>query len=285
MATTPYPFVANTVLTASQLNSTFNIPVSTKTASYTLVAADAGTRVVMNSASATTITVNTSLFAAGDNLQILNIGAGVCTVTAGTATVSTSGTLALVANAGGTLYFTSTGVSVFQATGVVAASGALTCVKAQTTQSGATRVELDNIFSATYRNYMIIVEIANANQGIEIQFNVSGTPVTTSTYNFQFIQASAGVLSAGRTSSNTSARIGPNSTTKGYIVVRVFTPFIAQPTAYTADTSWNNNDLTLPYIQNRVGNQSDNTSFTGMDILSADVFDSTVTCYGFGITL
>jgi len=122
MATTPYPFVANAILTASQLNSTFNIPVSTKTVSYVLVAADAGTRVVMNSASATTITVNTSLFAAGDNLQILNIGAGVCTVTAGTATVSTSGTLALVANAGGTLYFTSTGVSVFQATGVAATS-------------------------------------------------------------------------------------------------------------------------------------------------------------------
>jgi hypothetical protein len=73
----------------------------------------------MNSASATTITVNTSLFAAGDNVTILNISSGVCTVTAGTATVSSAGTLALVANAGGTLYFTSAGVSVFQANGVI----------------------------------------------------------------------------------------------------------------------------------------------------------------------
>ena len=39
-----------------------------------------------------------------------------------------------------------------------AASGALTCVKAQTTQSGGSRVELDNIFSATYRNYLILIE-------------------------------------------------------------------------------------------------------------------------------
>jgi hypothetical protein len=101
----------------------FNQTVSTKTTSYTLVAADAGTKIVMNSASATTITVNTSLFAAGDTLTILNIAAGVCTVTAGTATVSTASTLALVQNAGGTLYFTSAGVSVFQADGVTAAAG------------------------------------------------------------------------------------------------------------------------------------------------------------------
>lgn len=110
-------FTAGQVLTAAQVNALqandYNQTVSTKTASYVLVAADKGTRVVMNSASATTITVNTSLFAAGDTLFIQNIGAGVCTITAGTATVSTTGSLALTQNAGGTLYFTSAGVSIF----------------------------------------------------------------------------------------------------------------------------------------------------------------------------
>ena len=113
MATTPYPFVANAILTASQLNSTFNIPVSAKTASYTLVAADGGTRVQMNNASATTITVNTSLFSAGDSVWIQNIGAGVCTVTAGTATVSTAGSLAVSQYGGGELYFTSASAAIF----------------------------------------------------------------------------------------------------------------------------------------------------------------------------
>ncbi len=103
MATTPYPFVDGTVLTASKLNSTFNIPVSTKTTSYTLVAADGGTRVVMNSASSTTITVNTSIFSAGDSVWIHNIGAGTCTITAGTATVNTTGSLALAQYGGGSL--------------------------------------------------------------------------------------------------------------------------------------------------------------------------------------
>ena len=120
MATTPYPFVSGTVLTASQLNSTFNIPTTTKTASHTLVAADAGTRVIMNSASATTITVNTSIFAASDVVEIQNIGAGVCTITAGTATVSTTGSLALAQNGSGRLVFTAAGTSIFQANAVAA---------------------------------------------------------------------------------------------------------------------------------------------------------------------
>ena len=99
-------------VTALQAND-YNQTVSTKTASYTLAAADVGTRVEMNSASSTTITVNTSIFAAGDTLIIQNKGAGVCTVTAGTATVSTSGSLALAQYDAGTLYFISTSAAIF----------------------------------------------------------------------------------------------------------------------------------------------------------------------------
>ena len=111
-------FTAAQILTAAQMNAVqsndYNQTVSTKTASYTLVAADVGTRVVMNSASATTITVNTSLFAAGDTLFIgPNLGVGVCTITAGTATVSSTSSLALAQYGGGTLYFTSAGVAIF----------------------------------------------------------------------------------------------------------------------------------------------------------------------------
>lgn len=110
-------FTAGQVLTAAQLSAVqandYNQTVSTKTASYTLVAADKGTRVVMNAAGATTITVNTSLFSAGDTVVLQNIGAGVTTVTAGTATVSTAGSLAIPQYGGGTLYFTSAGVSIF----------------------------------------------------------------------------------------------------------------------------------------------------------------------------
>jgi len=110
-------FTAGQVLTAAQMDSLqandYNWTVSTKTASYVLVAADKGTRVVMNSASATTITVNDSLFSAGDILWIQNINTGTCTIQAGSCTVNTAGSLALTQWQGGTLYFTSASAAIF----------------------------------------------------------------------------------------------------------------------------------------------------------------------------
>lgn len=112
-------FTTGSVLTAAQMNSLqandYNWTVSQKTASYVLVAADAGTRIEMNSAGATTVTVNTGLFTAGDSVIIQNIGAGTCTVTAGTATVNkaTNASLALAQYQGGTLYFVSASSAIF----------------------------------------------------------------------------------------------------------------------------------------------------------------------------
>jgi hypothetical protein len=111
-------FVTGQVLTATQMDNLqandYNQTVSAKVASYVLVAADKGTRVTMSNAGATTITVNTALFAAGDTLFITNIGAGACTITAGTATVSTASSLVLAQYDSGRLYFTSTGVAIWE---------------------------------------------------------------------------------------------------------------------------------------------------------------------------
>ena len=102
--TTPFPFVAGQVLTAAQLNDIQNLPISDKTASYTLVAADVYKRTIMNNASATTITVNNSIFTVGDVIQVANKGAGACTITAGAGvTINTSGSLALAQYGGGYL--------------------------------------------------------------------------------------------------------------------------------------------------------------------------------------
>ena len=121
-------FTTGQVLTAAQMTSLEATALgggaaNTKTASYVLVAADAGTRIAMNNAGATTITVNTSLFSAGDTLSIQNIGAGTCTITAGTATVDTSGALALEQYEGGILYFTSASTAIFFQFAVPSAGG------------------------------------------------------------------------------------------------------------------------------------------------------------------
>jgi len=120
-------FSVGQVLTAAQVNALqandYNQTVNAKTASYTLVAADKGTRITMSSTSATTITVNTSLFSAGDTLFIQNLNTGVTTITAGTATVTTASSLALAQWEGGTLYFTSASAAIFFKSDGAAAGG------------------------------------------------------------------------------------------------------------------------------------------------------------------
>jgi len=112
-------FTTGSVLTATQMNNLqandYNWTVSQKTASYVLVAADAGTRIEMNAAGSTTVTVNAGLFTAGDTLFIQNIGAGSCVITAGTATVqkSANASLTLSQYQGGYLYFISASNAVF----------------------------------------------------------------------------------------------------------------------------------------------------------------------------
>jgi hypothetical protein len=111
-------FTTGQVLTAAQMTSLQQTAMlggsaSAKTASYTLVAADAGTAISMTSASSTTVTVNTSLFSAGDIVTIVNLGAGTLTVTPGSATVNTAGSLALNQYDGGVLYFTSASAAIF----------------------------------------------------------------------------------------------------------------------------------------------------------------------------
>ena len=181
-------FTAGQVLTAVQMDNLqandYNQTVSTKTASYTLVAADKGTRVVMNSASATTITVNTSLFSAGDTLILQNISTGVCTVTAGTATVSTAGSLAIPQNGSGLLYFTSAGVSIFYPSAGAQVASGLTFITGATFTT-ATSVSLpDNTFDSTYQNYRVIYAMTavTGTGTMTGRYRASGSDNTTSRY-------------------------------------------------------------------------------------------------------
>ena len=111
-------FTTGQVLTAAQMTALQQTAMlggdaNARTASYVLLVSDAGNAVTMSSTSTTTITVNSGIFAAGDIVTIVNINSGICTITAGTATVTTSGSLALSQNQGGILRFTSASAAIF----------------------------------------------------------------------------------------------------------------------------------------------------------------------------
>jgi hypothetical protein len=167
-------------MTSLQQTSMLGGAASAKTASYTLVAADAGTAISMSNASATTITVNTALFAAGDTVQITNLGAGVCTITAGTATVNTSASLALAQYESGTLDFTSTSAAIFiKGAGAAAASGGMTLIQ-ETVASGLSSLDFTSI-SSSYKQLLLVWQgIYHSGQGsaFGIRFNNNSTAST-----------------------------------------------------------------------------------------------------------
>jgi hypothetical protein len=231
-------FTAGQVLTAAQVNALqandYNQTVSTKTADYTLVAADKGTRVEMNSGSATTITVNTDLFNAGDTLFIQNRGAGVCTITAGTATVSTVGSLALAQNAGGTLYFTSTGVAIFFPN-FGAASG-LTLIKTQTIGTAVSSVSVTNAFSATYENYKILISMgvgsaADASLSLQLGSNTAGYYMAAA-----YVKYSTSAVTGAATNNGSNWFRACHISTGGVVGnIDIMSPFLTKFTSFASD--------------------------------------------------
>lgn len=79
---TPFPFVANSVLTAAQLNSISELPTRTLTGSGAAVAADSYSRVILNGTSIT-YTINTSTFSAGQLVELYNANSTAATIAAG----------------------------------------------------------------------------------------------------------------------------------------------------------------------------------------------------------
>jgi len=180
-------FTTGQVLTAAQMTSLQQTAMlggsaSAKTASYTLVAADAGTAISMSNASATTITVNTALFAAGDTVNITNLGAGVCTITAGTATVNTSASLALAQYESGTLDFTSTSAAIFIKGAGAAVGGGLTLAQIATgSLTSGTSLSLTSLTS--YDTLVLQIsgfQWATADEIVRLRINSS----TSASYNF-----------------------------------------------------------------------------------------------------
>ena len=110
----PYPFTSGQTLTAAQMNAITELTINDKTDSYTLVAGDAGEYVVMNKATATTITVPNNVFTASQIVKVINKGAGATTITAGAGvTVNVNGSLSISQHGGGTIVFLSGSVCTF----------------------------------------------------------------------------------------------------------------------------------------------------------------------------
>lgn len=229
-------------LTDLQTND-YNWTISVKTASYVPVAGDVGTRLVMNAAGATTLTLNTALFAAGDLVAFVNIGAGSCTLTAGTCAITSLGSLVVPQHGGGFLWFYSTSVaewfpSAGSGGGLVFLTGG-----SFTTSSGVSLPA--NTFSATYRNYLLRINLT-ANTADSNAINWRGRTAGVDNSNALYAYALGGhqfdsgaAIAAGNGVTQTSARLTLSMspfTTCGIDAI-IFAPQLTSPTSFVVSAT------------------------------------------------
>jgi hypothetical protein len=295
-------FVTGQVLTAAQMTSLQQTAMlggaaSAKTASYTLVAADAGTAISMSNASATTITVNTALFAAGDTVQITNLGAGVCTITAGTATVNTSASLALAQYESGTLDFTSTSAAIFiKGAGAAAASGGLTLIT-ETVASALTSLSFSSLGS--YKQLMLIwsgIKHSGTGSAFGIRFNSnSGTVYSSAGIGVNGTTANAGAdLQTSLFKSNAGGYPYGENANYGNIFGDVYGQLIidnytstTKDKSYTATWGYYDNTNSVYKAANLVGFFDSTTAITSIDIFRttgsasfSNIGDTSIRLYG-----
>jgi len=251
-------------MTSLQQTAMLGGAASAKVASYILTAADAGTAVSMSNAGATTITVNTGLFAAGDTVQITNLGAGVCTITAGTATVNSSASLALAQYESGTLDFISSSAAIFiKGAGGAAASGGMTLLTTLTLSGSSVT---SSTFSSAYKQLFVYIKGAYASGVAQMRIQFNGD--TGSNYSW-------GVLENGSPDRNASttfirfSNIGTSSAPKtaGYGFLTIMNPSDTDVVYFTGVTQFEQSG-TLTFF--RSTGVYDNTSVITSLTLSLD---------------
>jgi hypothetical protein len=178
-------FVAGAVLTAANLNTAFNALTfrAVTGTSDTLVLADAGGAVSFSNASPITATVppfSSVAYATGTVIQLLNLGAGVVTITAGVGVTLNGSTVTLAQNAGGTLIKTATNTWYFLPSASAPASATATVATGQTTTSGtytdlATAGPAVTLTTGTKALVIISTELLNSTgSGVSASFAISG---------------------------------------------------------------------------------------------------------------
>jgi hypothetical protein len=108
------------------------------------------------------------------------------------------------------------------------AAGALIKI-AVASPSAAGSVSFDNVFTATYRNYMVLLNLTgSASTNLFFRYRLSGTDNSTSNYYRQRLEVDGSSATASRLTSQTSVQIGGVVSSPNGTQIFVFGPQIAQ---------------------------------------------------------
>ena len=284
-------FTAGQVLTAAQMNdlqtNDFNLSVTTQTGNYTLTAADKGTREVANSATAITFTVPSATFAAGDIVEIHNIGAGTLTLSGSGVTINSADVLTVAQWQGGTLYFTSASAAIWFPRAKQIANSGLVTLLSQTTFTGATTVTQDNIFTSSYTFYKILCRYTTSSTfPITLVLRASGSDAT-SNYNNQRFIAQGTATTVDRQTAQSSIVVGQdtNGSFFSQFDCELYGPQLAEATNIRSTMARTYAAYNAPEWVNIWGNHSTATAYDGFKLaVSTGTMTGVYSVYGYGKT-
>jgi len=198
--------------------------------SYTFVLTDTTKTVTANNAAASAYTVppqSSVVWEDYTTLRLLNLGAGVVTLTAG-AGVTINGTATVAQYSSATLVRTAS--NTWTVTGSGAAPGMVLVASASLSGSS---VLVTGCFSATYDNYQIVLQATNsAANDVQMRLLNGSTPDSSSNYQLQLVRGGTGTALI---SANNSATTSWPVTTDGQATAIsgssiLYSPFLAVPT-------------------------------------------------------
>ena len=158
--------------------------------------------------------------------------------------------------------------------------GALVYVGGTTFTTSAT-VNVNDVFSATYANYVIICDmVASTGVSNDLRFRVGGADDTTSNYFGQTLYVGNTTVGATQTLNNTSARIIDANTGSSSFYANVISPFETAKTQIYAYGIFSGSTSSME-LQNKQITFNDTTSFTGFTILPhTGTLTGTIRVYG-----
>jgi len=163
---------------------------------------------------------------AGDGVMTLPTGTGTLATTASVTAAQADATAAGIAGGG---------LVAVAPTSIANSGGSASTTGNTTTFTGVTSLSLNGIFSATYRNYLMICNYSSSSDVYtEFRLRSSGTDATGSNYDRQLIQAYGGSLNASSNIDVSSWQFGWGlSTARSLVQSLVSNPFLAVATNIT----------------------------------------------------
>jgi hypothetical protein len=164
------------------------------------------------------------------------------------------------------------------------AAGSLVLV-ATASPSAVSSVTFDNVFTSTYRNYMVVIDlVCNANSALVLNFRTSGVDNTSSSYNYAYLNVDGTTVSGARTTGQTEGRFSPVRTEANGQQVMIYAPQLAKDTCWRAVSSDNADSGTNVTIQDWFGRFNDTTQFDGFKLnVASFTITGHIAVYGIGI--